>query len=104
MTDCVVVLCTCQSDEEAFRIAETLVDQRLAACVNVLPPIGSIYRWQGSVERAQETLVLIKTTQARFPALRQRIMELHSYDTPEIIALAVIEGSEKYLGWLREQV
>jgi len=104
MTDSVVVLCTCANDEQASRIAEELVSHRLAACVNVLPPVRSIYRWQGTVEHADEILLLIKTTQSRFAALRERIQELHSYDTPEIVALPLIDGAEKYLTWLREQV
>ena len=99
-----VVLCTCESRQQALTIAEALVDSRMAACVNVLPGIHSVYRWQGNVETAAEVLLLIKTTQECFAAMRDLIGELHSYDTPEIIALPVVEGSEKYLSWLREQV
>ncbi len=87
-----------------MHIGEVLVDERLAACVNVLPAIQSIYRWQGNVERAQEVLLLIKSTGERFPALRERIEQVHSYDTPEIIAVPITEGSEKYLTWLGAQV
>jgi periplasmic divalent cation tolerance protein len=104
MTDAMVILCTCTNDEEALRLSETLVEQCLAACVNVLPPVRSIYRWQGGIERSEEVLLLIKTTKSRFPALRQRIVELHSYETPEILAVPAVDGLDKYLTWLREQV
>ena len=104
MTDAIVILCTCSSQDEAVRIAEALVDARLAACVNILPQIQSTYRWEGKIERANEVLLLIKTTQDRFPSLQQRIAEQHSYEVPEIIALPIMDGSDKYLGWLREQV
>ncbi|HZS53696.1 MAG TPA: divalent-cation tolerance protein CutA [Bryobacteraceae bacterium] len=102
MSDAVVVLSTCASRDEAERIANALVNDRLAACVQLLPPIQSIYRWQGAVERAEEILILIKSTSAQFPRLEQRIMELHSYETPEIIAIPVVAGAAKYLAWLRE--
>jgi periplasmic divalent cation tolerance protein len=104
MTDALVVFCTCQDQSQAQRIAEALVEARLAACVNILSPLQSIYRWEGKVERAEETLLLIKTTRDRFPALRDRIGDLHTYETPEIIALPLADGSERYLSWLREQV
>ena len=99
-----VVFCACESEQQALAIAEALVEGRLAACVNVLPRVRSIYRWQGKVERAEEFLLLIETTEERFAALRECIEQLHSYDTPEIIAMPVVAGSEKYLAWLGEQV
>ncbi len=104
MTDSVVVFCTCEDRQQAARIAEALVEGGLAACVNILPEIHSVYRWQGNVETAAEVLLLIKTTGDRFPALRDRVQQLHTYDTPEIVAVPIIDGSEKYLSWLREQV
>lgn len=104
MTDAVIILCTCADHDQALAIGKALVEARLAACVNVLPSVQSIYRWQGEVETAQELLLVIKTTQERFQAVRDRIIELHSYDTPEIIALPVLVGSERYLSWIREQV
>ena len=105
MADALVVFCTCENQLQAQHIAEALVDARLAACVNILlPPVQSIYRWQGKVERAEETLLLIKTVPERFIALRDRITELHTYETPEIIAVPVSDGSQKYIAWLREQV
>lgn len=104
MTDIVVVLCTCESETQAEHIAKTLVNERLAACVNILPAVRSIYRWQDAVEDAREHLLFIKTTEPRLRALRDRIVALHSYDTPELLAIPVAEGSDKYLEWLRAQV
>ena len=100
----IVVLCTCADAPEADRIASAMVEGRFAACVNVLPPVRSVFRWEGKVETASEILLVMKTTAPRFPALRDAIKELHSYDTPEIIALPIVQGSEEYLGWIREQV
>lgn len=99
-----MIFCTCGTHDEALAIANSLVEARLAACVNVLPPVHSIYRWEGKLETAHEVLLIIKTTQERFPAVRDRITQLHTYDTPEIIAMPVVEGSDKYLDWLRDQV
>lgn len=104
MSGALVVFCTCGEKGEAQRIARDLVESKLAACVNILPSVQSIYRWQGQVETAQEILLLIKTTPERFPELQQRIMHLHSYETPEIIALPVSIGSDKYLAWIQESV
>ena len=104
MAPVIAALCTCSEKREALRIANALVEERLAACVNVLPEVASIYRWEGKVETANEVLLLIKTTPEGFPRLQDRIRELHSYDTPEIIALPIASGLEKYLDWVREQV
>jgi periplasmic divalent cation tolerance protein len=104
MRDPIVVLCTAGSNEEALGIAKALVDERLAACVNVLPAVQSIYRWQGKIETAEEVLMVIKTTRERFEALKTRIGELHTYDTPEIIALPIVDAVERYLVWLCDQV
>lgn len=104
MTDIVMIFCMCGTHEEALSIGHSLVEARFAACVNVLPPVHSVYRWEGKIETADEVLLVIKTTQERFPAVRDRIAQLHTYDTPEIIAVAVVDGSDKYLAWLREQV
>jgi periplasmic divalent cation tolerance protein len=89
MTDALVVFCTCSDEQEALRIANTLVEEGAAACVNILPSVQSVYRWEGKIENAREVLMLIKTTSEGFPKLRDRIVELHSYDTPEILALGV---------------
>jgi periplasmic divalent cation tolerance protein len=104
MTDTVVVLCSCGDGEAARRIANALVEQRLAACVSILPRVESVYRWQEKIESADEALLLIKTTAECFAALREKILDLHSYDTPEIIALPIVSGLEKYLRWLGQQV
>lgn len=104
MTDSLVVLCTCASEAEGERLARALVEERLAACVNVLPAVHSVYRWNDAIEDAREYLLLIKSAKGRFPALRDRILALHSYETPEIIALPIVAGSEQYLNWLRNQL
>jgi len=98
----VVVLMTAADRDEANRIAEMLVNSRLAACVQVLPEIHSVYRWKGKVERATETLLLAKTTSDRFDELDRAVREIHSYDTPEIVALSVNAASAPYLKWLLE--
>lgn len=102
MTDAVIVFLTCANRDEAEQIARAVVEERLAACVQLLPQIRSIYRWQGAVEEADEILVLCKTTAARFDELAARIAAMHSYDTPEIVGIPVSMGAEKYLGWLRD--
>ncbi len=104
MTDKRIVLTAAGSQEEAGTIARALLDRRLAACVNILPRIESIYRWQGKVESAQEWLLLIKTSEERFPAVCEAIRELHSYELPECIALNIEDGSPAYLKWLAESV
>jgi periplasmic divalent cation tolerance protein len=104
MTDKRIVLSTAGSEDEARKIAHHLVEHRLAACVNIIPRIESIYRWQGKVESSQEWLLLIKTTAQEFPAARDAIKELHSYDVPECIAVNIEEGNPEYLKWLAEQV
>lgn len=104
MTDKIVVLSTCSSREEADRIAYQLVDRRLAACVSVVPSVGSIYRWQGAVERAEEALLIVKSSRALFDALRARIEQLNTYSTPEIVALPVVDGAEGYLNWMTAEL
>jgi len=105
MTDKRVVLVTCGSEEEASRIARALVGVRLAACVNILDsPVRSVYRWKGRIETAMEHLLVIKTRRARVVALQAAVRRLHSYQTPEIIALPIAEGSGEYLNWLEECV
>jgi periplasmic divalent cation tolerance protein len=104
MPDPILLLSTCETSEEAQRIAITLVEERLAACVNIVPDILSIYRWHGVVERAGEQLLLIKTTEEQRAALEDRLMQLHSYDLPEILKISITGGNEKYLAWLKAQV
>jgi len=104
MTDKRIVLCTAGSEDEARKIARGLVEQRLAACVNIVPQIESIYRWQGKVESAREWLLLIKTTVERFPDVRDAIRELHSYEVPECISISVEDGSAAYLEWIGQSL
>jgi len=100
MTDKRLVLSTAGSEEEARKIARHLVENQLAACVNIVPRIESIYRWQGKVETSREWLLLIKTSAERFPEVRDAIRELHSYELPECIAINIEDGSLEYLQWL----
>ncbi len=104
MTDAIVVLVTASSADEASRLARAVVDERLAACVNLVAGVRSIYRWQGEVCEDQETLLVIKTGRASFARLERRIAELHSYDVPEVIALPVERGAATYLTWIATQV
>jgi periplasmic divalent cation tolerance protein len=103
-SDPIVVLMTAANREEANRIAEMLVNARLAACVQILPEIQSVYRWQGEVARESEVMLLAKTTLDRFDEIDLAVRESHSYETPEIIALPVTAISEPYLAWLQEEV
>jgi len=104
MTDKIVVLTTCESEEEAERIARSLVEKRVAACVNILPKARSIYRWKGAMEDAQEFVLLIKTRRDVFDALRTELSKAHSYEVPEVMALPVVDGSESYLGWIDREL
>ena len=96
----IIVLSTCDSAEMARSIAENLVSRQLAACVNIVPGIESVYQWQGKVQRDSEILLVIKTRQACFEALQNAIQELHSYELPEIIAVPVQSGEKNYLDWI----
>jgi uncharacterized protein involved in tolerance to divalent cations len=104
MTEFIVVYVTVPSSDEGERIAAALVEERLAACVNRIPGIRSTYRWRGRVERAEEELLIIKSRSDLFASLKHRVVELHSYDVPEIIALPIVEGSEPYVRWLDEEI
>jgi periplasmic divalent cation tolerance protein len=104
MTDKIVVLTTCDSLELASNLARNLVEHRLAACVNIVPGVHSIYRWEGKVEDATEWLLVIKSRRDLFPALRAAVEKLHTYEVPELIALPVVEGSEPYLAWLDREL
>lgn len=97
------VLTNCPDAETAEQIANALVTRRLAACVNLLPPCRSVYQWEGKVEQAVEVPLLIKTTEACYPALEAAIRELHPYQTPEIIALPVAHGLPAYLQWVADE-
>jgi len=100
MTDKIVVLNTCSSQEEAERIAELLVERKLAACVSIVPRMRSFYRWKGAVESAEEWLLLIKSSRPLFDQLRIELEKAHAYEVPELLAVPVVAGSENYLEWL----
>ena len=102
MSDCVLALTTLPVESDADTLARTLVTEQLVACVNVLPPMVSTYRWKGSVEQDRERQVIMKTTRDRVPALRERVKALHSYEVPEFVVIPILEGSDEYLGWIRE--
>ena len=103
MTDIVIVLTTAPADDRAEQIAHQLVDERLAACATVYPPMVSVYRWKGRLEREAERQIVIKTTRDRLAGLETRLREIHSYELPEFLVLAVEQGSAAYLGWVVEQ-
>ncbi len=103
MTEYIIVLITAPREEEAARIARGLVEVELAACVNIVRDIRSLYRWQGRIEDEHEVLLIAKTRRDLFESLVQRVKELHSYSVPEILALPVIDGSGDYLKWLRQE-
>lgn len=98
--DQIVVLMTAPNADEATRIADMLVERKLAACVQLLPAMTSIYVWKGEVQRESEILLLAKSTRAKFDELEAAVRAIHSYETPEIIALPIVAGSESYLSWL----
>src|SRR5215471_13544061 len=103
-TRTLVVLTTCATAAEAEGLARVLVERRLAACVNALPEVVSTFRWQGEVQRERESLLVIKTTEARLAAIEAAIQERSSYELPEMIAIPVAGGSERYLDWVRSAV
>lgn len=103
MSETLIVLTNCPDDAVADRIARTLVENRLAACANRLAPVASIYRWHGSVERAVETPLLVKTTRARYTEVEQAIRALHPYEVPEIVALEIVAGLAPYLRWIADE-
>ena len=100
MTDTIVVLINTGSEEQATEIARVLVDERLAACANIVSPIRSIYRWKDAVQDETEHMMIIKTRAELFAQLESRVKELHSYEVPEIIALPIVEGAKSYLDWV----
>ncbi len=102
MSEAIVVFMTAANGEEAARLADMLVGAHLAACVQILPEIESVYRWQGKIERQSEVLILVKTTMSKFEELEREVRALHSYDTPEIIGVPVTAGSAPYLEWLMQ--
>ena len=104
MNDFIVVFVTVGSPKEGDRLSRALVEERLAACVNRVKGVQSVYRWQGQIEQSEEELLIIKTKQGLFDRLKKRVQELHSYSAPEIVALPILKGSENYLRWLEEEL
>jgi periplasmic divalent cation tolerance protein len=104
MTDKRLVFTTAQSEQEARRVANTLVDRKLAACVSIVPKMESIYTWEGKTEEAQEIMLIIKTTEAAFEKVCEAIKEMHSYEVPECLCVAVEAGNPEYLKWIDEAV
>ena len=100
--DYVVVLTTMPADADEAAFARSLVEERLAACVNLLPLMESVYRWEGRIERETERQIVIKTSRERVPALWDRVRELHPYEVPEFLVLPIIDGNEAYLRWVGE--
>ena len=103
-TDAIAVFLTAPNTEEAAQLAEMLVGKQLAACVQILPEIASVYRWQGKIERQREVLLIAKTVSSKFAALEREVRAIHSYETPEIVAVPLTAGSASYLAWLRASV
>jgi len=103
MTDYIVVFVTCASEKEGEKIAQSLVEGKLAACVNIVPGLKSVFRWKGKISTAEEVLLLVKTKDELFGKLKKKVIELHSYEVPEIIALGILAGNEKYLEWLKKE-
>lgn len=104
MTDARIILTSAANREEAQKIANALVQRELAACVNILGPMTSVYRWKGTIETSEEFLLLIKTTEDAFEPVRRAICELHSYQLPELIELGISKGEGKYLSWIEKCV
>jgi periplasmic divalent cation tolerance protein len=102
-TDVRVILVTCGSEEEAVKVGRALVERKLAACVNIVPGVRSIYRWEGKVHDDREHLLIVKTSLARWKEIAEAVRELHSYACPETIALPVSEGAGRYLAWVEEE-
>jgi periplasmic divalent cation tolerance protein len=104
LTDKIVVFSTCGYALEAEQLARKLIDERLAACVTVISPVRSFYRWKGEIADAAEWLLMIKSSRPRFEALRAALESAHSYELPEVIAIPVVEGSPDYLSWIEREL
>src|SRR5690242_10932665 len=104
MTDKIVLLSTCANEEDAARLARTLVEARVAACVTLVPSVRSFYRWKGAVEDAHECLLVIKSSRALFDSLRAVLEKNHPYELPELVALPIVDGAPNYLNWLGENL
>jgi periplasmic divalent cation tolerance protein len=103
VTDKIIVLSTCGSSDEALGIARALVDARVAACVNILPSVRSVYRWKGALEDSAEVMLVIKTRRDLFPRLQVELRKAHSYEVPEAVAIPIVDGLEAYLNWIDQE-
>ena len=103
MSNYIVVFVTTNSAKEAKKISRTLVEEKLAACCNIISPIQSIYQWQGKICEDKEILIMLKTKKNLFKQVDARVRELHSYEVPEVIAIPIVEGSDKYMSWLKNE-
>ncbi len=101
--DNLVVFVTASSTDEAERIARAMVEERLAACANLVPSVASIFRWKGTIEREEEVLIIMKSRRRLLDRLVDRVKELHSYEVPEVVALPIVGGSDAYLDWIRQE-
>jgi periplasmic divalent cation tolerance protein len=104
MTEKIIVLSTCGSEEEARRVARSLVETRMAACVNILPAVQSIYHWQGAIQEDREWMLIIKSTRRLFEQLCAELRKVHSYEIPEALAIPVIDGHQDYLDWIDREI
>jgi periplasmic divalent cation tolerance protein len=104
MSDVLLCFCTCPTEDVARRLAELVVNERLAACVNILPGLTSVYRWQGAVETASEVMLWIKTTRQHYPQLEVALQAAHPYELPEIVAVSLNTGSHAYLQWINDSL
>ena len=104
MTDKIVVLSTCATEEEGEKLARLLIEERLAACVNVIPRMRSFYWWQGSIESSAECLLVVKSSRALFDSVKSALASAHSYEVPEVLALPIVDGSENYMNWLESNI
>lgn len=102
--DFLIILCTCPNKDSATAVANTLVSKRLAACVNILPGLTSVYHWQGNIESSEECLLIIKSTQKVYPEIESAIRQTHPYELPEIVAVPIEKGLEDYLAWIEQNV
>jgi periplasmic divalent cation tolerance protein len=104
MTEKIVVLSNCGSEEEARRVARALVEARVAACVNIVPGIQSVYHWQGAIQEDPEWMLVIKSTRPMFDSLAAELRKIHSYQVPEVLAIPVIAGDQNYLDWMDREI
>lgn len=104
MTEKIVVFSNCPSEEEARRVAKSLVEARVAACVNIVPGVSSIYHWKGAIEEESEWMLVIKSTREQFETLSAELRKIHSYQVPEVIAIPIVDGNGEYLDWIGREV